>query len=84
MGMLLRRHNIPLGSIKQGGKHSPVFVVENKVKSEPTTKINQYTKTDINRMSTSELRELALEHDIEGAGKNTGSELKKILIDKLV
>lgn len=44
----------------------------------------KHTKTSINRMSTFELRELALEHDIEGAEKITGSELKKILIDKLV
>lgn len=84
MGMLLRRHNIPLGSIKQGGKNSPVFVVEKKVDSEPVTETNQYTKTIINRMSTSELRELATENGIADADSITGAELKKILVEKLV
>ena len=43
---------------------------------------NQYTKTEINRMSTSELQELALENDIDGAEQMTGAELKKVLIEK--
>ena len=43
---------------------------------------NQYTKTEINRMSTAELQELALENDIEGANEMTGAELKKVLIEK--
>ena len=42
-----------------------------------------YTKTDINRMSTKELRELASKHNIDNADKTTGSDLKKILIEKL-
>ena len=43
---------------------------------------NQYTKTEINRMSTAELQELALENDIDGADEMTGAELKKVLIEK--
>ena len=43
---------------------------------------NQYTKTEINRMSTAELQALALENDIEGAEQMTGAELKKVLIEK--
>ena len=43
---------------------------------------NQYTKTEINRMSTAELQDLALENDIEGANEMTGAELKKVLIEK--
>ena len=43
---------------------------------------NQYTKTEINRMSTAELQELALENDIDGANEMTGAELKKVLIEK--
>ena len=43
---------------------------------------NQYTKTEINRMSTAELQELALENNIEGANEMTGAELKKVLIEK--
>lgn len=43
---------------------------------------NQYTKTEINRMTTAELQELALENDIDGADEMTGAELKKVLIEK--
>ena len=40
------------------------------------------TKTEINRMSTAELQELALENDIEGAEQMTGAELKKVFIEE--
>ena len=43
---------------------------------------NEHTKTEINRMSTAELQELALENDIDGANEMTGAELKKVLIEK--
>ena len=41
-----------------------------------------YTKTEINRMSTAELKEVAKANGIENAEDITGSELKKILIEK--
>ena len=43
---------------------------------------NQYTKTEINRMSTAELQALALENGIDGSNEMTGAELKKVLIEK--
>ena len=43
---------------------------------------NGHTKTEINRMSTAELQELALENGIGGADEMTGAELKKVLIEK--
>ena len=43
---------------------------------------NGHTKTEINRMSTAELQELALENNIDGAEQMTGAELKKVLIEK--
>ena len=43
---------------------------------------NQYTKTEINRMMTSELQALALENSIDGSDEMTGAELKKVLIEK--
>ena len=43
---------------------------------------NGRTKTEINRMSTAELKELALENDIDDAEQMTGAELKKVLIEK--
>ena len=44
-------------------------------------KQNQYTKTEINRMSTAELQALALENGIDGADGMTGADLKKVLIE---
>ena len=43
---------------------------------------NQYTKTEINRMSTAELQTLALENGVDGSNEMTGAELKKVLIEK--
>ena len=43
---------------------------------------NGHTKTEINRMSTAELQELALKNGIDGADEMTGAELKKVLIEK--
>lgn len=40
----------------------------------------QYTKSEINRMSTADLQELALTEGIENAYSTSGGELKKILI----
>lgn len=42
----------------------------------------QYTKTDINRLSTGELKALAKEQAIDGAEDMTGGDLKKVLIEK--
>lgn len=42
----------------------------------------QYTKTEINRMSTADLQKLAKEHGVSGAEEISGAELKKILIEK--
>lgn len=44
--------------------------------------LNGYTKTDINRMSTAELKNLAIEVGIENAYEIIGADLKKILIEK--
>lgn len=41
-----------------------------------------YTKTEINRMSTAELKEVAKLNGVEDADEMTGGELKKVLIDK--
>lgn len=41
-----------------------------------------YTKTDINKMSTSQLQRLAAESGVEDAEQKSGGELKKLLIEK--
>lgn len=81
MGMLLRRHNIPLGKIEERVSvvaPSPI-VVEEVVRE--TTNTN-YTKTDIKRMPLDDLKALATEKGVEGANDMTGGELKDILISK--
>lgn len=45
--------------------------------------IHEYTKTEINRTSTSDLRVIATEQGVENAEELTGAELKKLLIEKL-
>ena len=42
----------------------------------------KYTKTEINRMSTAKLKEVAKLNGVEDADDMTGGELKKVLIDK--
>ena len=42
----------------------------------------KYTKTEINRMPTAELKEVAKLNGVEDADDMTGGELKKVLIDK--
>lgn len=42
-----------------------------------------YTKTEIHQMPVKELRELATEQGIDGAEYLNGSDIKKLLIDKL-
>ena len=49
-------------------------------KQEETKEI-EYTKTEINRMSTAELKSLAIENGIDGADEMTGADLKKLLIE---
>lgn len=46
------------------------------------TESQSYTKTEINRMPTAELKSLALENGIDGANDMTGADLKKVLIEK--
>ena len=41
-----------------------------------------YTKTEINRMPASELKALAIENGIAEAEEKSGTEIKKLLIEK--
>lgn len=43
----------------------------------------KYTKTEINRMSTAEIKAFAKEQGVQNADGMTGAELKKVLIDML-
>ena len=53
-----------------------LVVEEEQVQEEP----KPLTKTEINRMATAQLRELAVENGIKHAEEMTGAEMKKLLI----
>lgn len=57
---------------------APVSVPENQDNSSVE---KRYSKTDINKMTTSELQALAAAEGIEKASAKTGGELKKELIE---
>lgn len=85
--------------VKYNGKYYPAGTdvpvgekaVENKKEDDFAQYMNEpvesgevtYTKTEINRMSTADLRKLAKDKEISGAEEMTGAELKKVLIEKL-
>ena len=48
----------------------------------PPKEDKTYTKTDINRMSTSDLKSLAISEGIDRAEDMSGADLKKVMIDK--
>ena len=65
-----------LSSTNNRRKEILIELVAEEVQKEP----KPLTKTEINRMSTSDLKEVALKSGIEIAEKMTGAELKKVLI----
>ena len=73
---------IAQNTMKMNGKWYKAGEEISLAKPQEEVKQNQYTKTEINRMSTAELQTLALENDIDGADEMTGAELKKVLIEK--
>ena len=75
-GMTVTRQRLEELASKNNKQRVPLI---EKAKSDGT-----YTKTEINRMSTAELRELAAQNGIAGAEQITGAELKKILIQTLL
>lgn len=71
----------PAGANVPVGDKSVKDIVVEKEKVEEQTKNDALTKTDINRMSVSELKELAKNEKIEDFSDMNGSELKKSLIE---
>lgn len=58
-----------------------VEIKDNKIIDEVKEEV-KYTKTDINRMSTSDLKSLAKSEGIKDADTLSGADLKKVLITK--
>lgn len=52
------------------------------IKNRDNSNKESYTKTEIYRMSTSELKELGMKSGIENAEEMTGVNLKKVLLEK--
>ena len=73
--------DVPVGEKSVEDKKEDNFAqyMNEPVESEEVT----YTKTEINRMSTADLRKLAKDKEISGADEMTGAGLKKVLIEKL-
>lgn len=71
----------PAGAEVPVGEKPVKNIVVEKEKIEEQTKNDALTKTDINRMSVSELKELAKNEKIEDFSDMNGSELKKSLIE---
>ena len=72
MGMMVRRNMKP----RAAKKAAPVIVQEKDNAFNETL-----TKTEISRMSTADLRELAGKYSIDDADALTGGVLKKMLIE---
>lgn len=75
------RRNIKKRLSKKADSFNSSIKDETSIVNNLEEKTEQYTKTDINRMSTAELKELAAKEKIDGSEDMTGGELKKILID---
>ena len=73
---------IAQNTMKMNGKWYKAGEEISLAKPQAEAKQNQYTKTEINRMSTAELQTLTLEKGIECSNEMTGAELKKVLIEK--
>lgn len=70
-----------LSSANNRQKKPLIELVNEEIPAEQAEEKQPFTKTEINRMSTAELRQLAKSTGVESANEMTGTELKKYLID---
>ena len=86
-GLKVSKERLKELSSSNNKQHKPLikFVEEgttfsdNDIELEEDSAGKKYTKTEINRMSTAELQNLAAAEGIENAFETSGNELKKIL-----
>lgn len=79
------RQGVPLIELVEDTKivsTKETVVKQDTIAQEQTSSAVKYTKTEINRLSTKELKEVANKSGIDDADSMTGSELKKMLIKK--
>lgn len=79
---MVAKHSVKVDGkwYRAGDEISPAESQRNESEQKKTEQ-PQYTKTDINRMTTAELQSLAAEVGIENAFDTSGGELKKLLIE---
>lgn len=82
MGMMLRRYHNRYKVTEEAPSVTPSYTEEADKTTVETVTDSGYTKTDINRMSKEELVTLAIAQRIENAEELSGTEIKKILIEK--
>lgn len=68
---------------EMAGEETSLSYSDSEITLETETGEKKYTKTEINRMNTTELQNLAASMGIEGAFDMTGADLKKRLISNL-
>ncbi len=86
MGMMTRRNVRARVAVKAAPAKAEVKAPVDKkpvVDFEEAVKAKGLSKTEINRMTTSELQELAKELNVEDAEETSGSQIKKMLIGAL-
>lgn len=66
-----------------GGSESLPPYSDSEIALETQTEEKKYTKSEINRMNTTELQNLAASRGIEGAFDMTGTDLKRRLISDM-
>lgn len=79
--MLLRRHKREQKLKEMIANRKPVEESDMTGQQIEPESEKVYTKTEINRMSTADLKELAINTGVEGANSMTGAELKTYLIN---
>lgn len=82
---MIATHTIKINGVmyKAGTKLPARTNTDKTAKTITETKKKAYSKTEINRMNVADLRKYAAMLDIEAAESKSGTELKKIIIDKL-
>ena len=70
------------GKWYKAGEEVPDFIPGHESYAEETQmpEVFKYKKTDINRMSTADLKELAREHEVSNVDDMTGQDLKEYFI----
>ncbi len=76
-----KQHKPLIRKIVEEADNEPLPFSDNDIALESGVEQKKYTKTEINRMTTAELQNLAAVEGIEDAFETSGGELKKILIE---